>query len=83
MEQQRDSAIVPIEADMDIVHGCHQILSAVNTVLVNFEFASERVDGEVKAALDDSRASLDKIVEITRAIQRIHDGRPPAAKAVG
>jgi hypothetical protein len=83
MGEQRDSGVEPLVTDVDVVHGCHQIVSAVNILVVNLEFASERVEGEVKAAIDDARAALDRIVEIARAIQRVHNGRSQVAKTGG
>ena len=84
MAEERNGGIVAV--DGDVLHGCHQILSAVNILVVNLEFASERVDGETKAAIDDARAGLETIIEVTRAIYRLHERKvgatdPPLAAA--
>ncbi len=73
MGEQRESGIVAITGDADVMHGCHQILSAVNILVVNLEWVSDRVEGETKTAVDEARASLDRIVDIARAIGRLHE----------
>jgi hypothetical protein len=48
----------------------------------NLEFVAARVDAETRAAVDDARAGLGKIIEITQGIHRLSDSRSrlPVAK---
>ena len=84
MGEERDSGIEAAGGDIDVVHACHQILNAVNILVVNLEFASERVDGDTKVAIDEARAGLGTIAEVTRAIYRLHERKsaPPVPRAV-
>ncbi len=77
MGEKRDSAVIAAR-NLDVVDRCDEIVNAAAALVVNLEFVSERVDDESRAALQDARESVDRIVEITRTIRRGQRGAPGA-----
>jgi hypothetical protein len=75
MGEKRDSAVIPAR-NLDVVDRCDEIVNAAAALVVNLEFVSERVDDESRAALQDARESVDRIVEISRTIRLAQRGAP-------
>jgi hypothetical protein len=63
-----------------VLRDCHDILGAAAVIIVNLEFVSQGAEGETLAALEDARASVEKIVELANAIRRAHEGKAPAPR---
>jgi hypothetical protein len=75
MGEKRDSAVIPART-IHVVDRCDEIVNAAAALVVNLEFVSERVDDESRAALQDARESVDRIVQITRTIRLGQRGAP-------
>lgn len=76
MDGQRESGVEPVADNLEVAGGCHEILSAASILIVNLEFISRGANGEKSAALDEARASVARIVEIAKEMQRLYGWRP-------
>jgi hypothetical protein len=85
MAETRESGIVSVKPSasapaVEVLRGCHDILGAAAVIVVNLEYVSQGAEGDNRAALEDARTSVEKIVELTNAIRRAHEAAPPSRK---
>jgi hypothetical protein len=78
MADTRESGIVSVGAaagapPVEVLRGCHYILGAAAVIVVNLEYVSQGAEGDNRAALEDARLSVERIVELTNAIRRAHE----------
>ncbi len=88
MGDTRESGVVPASGGgvptAEVLKGCHDILGAAAVIVVNLEYVTGTAGPDNRAALEDARASVSRIVELTHAIRRAHErsvGAPEAAIA--
>jgi hypothetical protein len=68
-----ESGVVPVDeprADRGIERGCHEIIDAASTVVVNLDFLADGLPEDKRAALADVQLAITRIVKVATDIRR-------------
>lgn len=81
MGDDYESAVLPVGRSLEVQlqRGCHDLLSQAAIVAMNLEFIGRRVDDEGKAAMEDVRLAMQRIVEIAQAISHVAETAAPTS----
>jgi hypothetical protein len=60
---------------VDVAHACHEIIDAVSSLVINLEFLANKNKAD-QQIVDDVRKSIDRVVELARAIQNAVESKP-------
>jgi hypothetical protein len=60
---------------VDVAQACHEIIDAVSSLVINLEFLANKNKAD-QQIVDDVRKSIDRVVELARAIQSAVETKP-------